>query len=392
MGLWKNRFNSKSPLKQPEPPKDPPKDPPPKSLNISKEDFIKKVRQSGSMVGSEVSATALKNQVDFLNHPFYQENAKNVWGENAELNTQKQIDRMKASRINKSDIDTGVAGRFSFNKGIFKDSNVGEREITIKPDREGDGELHSTEHELGHASDVINESTVTAYNDPERMRTEDESYDEFLSKDRQLINKLAPEFSGYEKLRLKNPYFGTTGQNKDYLKNPSEFRTRLSHTKKLMTLDNFNWNKKSGEEINTYIQNKLQDENLGESAKRELQQFSEYNVERTKPTYIDWSEDYNKYATDKKYRKKWNMGRKVMSFEDWTNSKGLYDEDKKSMMEDRDGDGKPDMKMELPTHSWDKEQNKKFIEHVFKELAQENTSSGSLLNKTTRYNRKNNTT
>jgi len=144
MNSWKNKFSAKSPLKQ--------VSSNPESLNMSKQDFIKKARQSS---GSAVSTQALQNQINFLNHPFYTENAKNVWGEDAALNTQNQIDRMKSAHIKKGNpADMGIAmGEFVPASGnIFlntTEQNPENQDVRIPMRRSS--KLHTTEHELGHA-------------------------------------------------------------------------------------------------------------------------------------------------------------------------------------------------------------------------------------------------
>ena len=55
-------------------------------LGMSKEDFIRRVKTGKSSIPTQ----ALQNQVDFLNHPFYQQNARNVWGEDANQNIANQ--------------------------------------------------------------------------------------------------------------------------------------------------------------------------------------------------------------------------------------------------------------------------------------------------------------
>lgn len=387
MNSWKNKFSAKSPLKQ--------VSSNPESLNVDKKDFIKKVRQSGS----GVSTQALKNQIDYLNHPFYKQNAENVWGEDAALNTQNQIDRMKAAHIKKGNPkDLGVAmGEFVPPSGnIFlnpTEQNPENQDVRIPMRRSS--KLQTTEHELGHVQDASKTVHKFDFNDAWRD-------------DRPPANiyKLHPEFSGYEELKLTNSHFTPSGYyegvfaSDDYLKNPSEFRTRLNHTKKLMTLDDFNWNEKSGEEINTYIQGKLLDESLSDESRRELQQFSEYNTQTSKPVYTDWNPYYEKYANlnrkdRKKYHafeltkdKKWHnaKGKKTMTQGEWArNYFNKQDNEAKSLLEDKDGDGIPDLQMRSDWR-FENQQNPKFIEHVFKELAQEKPSGGSLLNRSRRNN------
>ena len=391
MNSWKNKFSAKSPLKQ--------VSSNPESLNMSKQDFIKKARQSS---GSAVSTQALQNQINFLNHPFYTENAKNVWGEDAALNTQNQIDRMKSAHIKKGNpADMGVAmGEFVPGSGnIFlntTEQNPENQDVRIPMRRSS--KLHTTEHELGHAQDASKDAHKFTFNDPSRERIVDEEGRVTQEGDEGYIYKLHPEFSGYEKLKLSNRHFTPPGYREgvfavdDYLKNPSEFRTRLGHVKKLMTLDNFNWNQKSGDEINNYIQNKLKDENLGDESRRELQQFSEYNVKTNKPTYTDWNQDYERYANlskkdRKKYHKQHNAkGKKTMTQGEWARNYFTRETDEtKSLMEDKDGDGIPDLQMRSK-YIFHNQQDPEFIEKVFKELAEEKPSGGSLLNRSRRNN------
>ena len=393
MNSWKNKFSAKSPLKQSA---GIIKDPPRKSLNMSKEDFIKKARQGS---GSGVSTQALKNQTDFLNHKFYKQNAKNAWGEDAEVNTQKQIDRMKAAHIKKGNsAEMGIAmGEFVPPSGdvIINTTEQNPENQDVRIPMRRSSKLQTTEHELGHVQDASKAVHKFDFNDSWRDERPPAN-----------IYQLHPEFSGYEDLKLSNSHFTPPGHyegefaSDDYLKNPSEFRTRLGHTKKLMTLDNFNWNEKSGDEINNYVQDKLKDESLGDEAKRELQQFSEYNIQTSKPTYTNYNPDYEKYANlnrkdRKKYHafelttdKKWHnaKGKKTMTQGEWArNYFSRENNETKSLLEDKDGDGIPDLQMRSDWH-FEKQQDPKFIEHVFKDLAQEKPSGGSLLNRSRRNN------
>lgn len=262
----------------------------PKNLptGMNKEEFIKRVRTRKEGVPS---ADALKNQMDFLDHPFYKQNATNVWGENMFTNIQAQKDRMKNATIKEglpargSDGSRAIASysppmlapgtkypansnkpgqpvQKSLTQGLVTYNN---KVNTYKPDALGNA-THDVEHELGHASDLVSKMDVIKGSNP-----------------------MAPEYSGYQNVDLKpNPSF--MGQDfADYLTKPSEFRTRLNHVKKLMTKDGFNWNTASGKQINNYIEDKLRLKDptvttpdnsvhgLKAGSWNELRQFRSYN-------------------------------------------------------------------------------------------------------------------
>jgi len=75
------------------------------------------------------------------------------------------------------------------------------------------------------------------------------------SVENQTKDRMYPEYEGYSNLNLKTNTGSEAFDN--YLAKPTEFRTRLNHVKKLMTKDGFNWNNATGAELNHYIKDKL---------------------------------------------------------------------------------------------------------------------------------------
>ena len=80
-GSFKEKFFSKSPIGGNKKPTGGDKKPTGENKPISaKEQFIKSIRTSKP---GTPSTDALKKQEDFLDHPFYRQNANNVWGKDA---------------------------------------------------------------------------------------------------------------------------------------------------------------------------------------------------------------------------------------------------------------------------------------------------------------------
>jgi len=327
----------------------------------------------------EKFANEKENFINYLNHPFYQQNAQTAWGDDAALNIQKQIDR-----INNTDIrhesnalmnyahGTGTRGLY-----IAPEEKEGRGEIILRKQPGGSGELHTIGHEIGHASDV---SPVESGRSTEYFPVQKQMY---------------PEFSGYypENLSLDSSYVNDP-QYKEYLELPTEFRTRLNHVKQLMAEDNFNWNEKTGEEISEWLQqnnynygkyHELAGNNrmmLGNNALQEVDQISKYNLEdqiRYSDTYGDMYRNYankdwrkeKKKEGNKHYQKAWRKG--IRTPEQWLDHFNFVPENinPKELLEDKDMDGVPDMQYQIDPSIFKKKQNPEFLEHVFKELAQQ---------------------
>ena len=339
-------------------------------LGMSKEDFIRRVKTGKSSIPTQ----ALQNQVDFLNHPFYQQNARNVWGEDANQNIANQIDRMKSAKVTLESNLGNAAGMFH-PPGIMKGNERGH--IKLLESTDPSEKLHTMEHELGHASDTGKASHWWDYNDPARTYITDDFDNVVQRGDEDPLAKMEPEFGSYYDLTLTNPYYDS--QDPDYLKVPTEFRTRLNHVKKLMANDNFNWNEKSAEEIANYMQEKKLDNNISDAARSELQQFSQYNREDV-DQYLDYGDVYRDFLSEenrkgkegKDFRKLWRQG--VRTPEEFINAhpwykKMFHKEEIEQILEDKDGDGKADF--EILDDYKGRQQNRAFLDKVFKELAQE---------------------
>lgn len=305
-----------------------------------------------------------QNWNNYLSHPFYQQNAKTTWGDNAAVNIQNQRDRIDNTNI----IYDNFSNDMHNSSGLYSSPNIeGEPgEIRMRDDLSLQNELHTIGHEVGHSTDV----------GPEFSKETFQKY-------------MYPEFSDYKNLNLNyDVQFPSTMENnkkkKEYQEIPTEFRTRLNHVKSLMTENNFNWNEKSGEEINNWIEENIKKSNplsLGLYALSELNDISRFNkIEKNQYSdflgdeyrnYID--KDWRKAQGYNRFKKTWRKG--IRTPEEWWNEyKGdNWEEDKEEFFKDRDGDGKPDMKMLLPEKK--SIQDPKFLEHVFKRLAQQKNNS-----------------
>jgi len=307
-----------------------------------------------------------QNWNNYLSHPFYQQNAKTTWGDDAAVNIQNQRDRINNTNIIYDNFSNDMHGSL----GLYSAPNIeGEPgEIKMRDDLGLQNELHTIGHEVGHSTDVS----------PETL--EGSNYQKAMY----------PEFSDYENLNLDYDiqFYGTKEEDekwKKYQETPTEFRTRLNHVKSLMTENNFNWNEKSGEEINNWIEeNNLNFRNplsLDKNALGELNDLSRFNkIEKNQYSdylgdeyrnYID--KDWRKAQGYNRFKKTWRKG--IRTPEEWWNEyKGdNWKDDKEEFFKDRDGDGKPDMKMLLPEKK--SIQDPKFLEHVFKRLAQQKNTS-----------------
>jgi hypothetical protein len=330
----------------------------------------------------EKFANEKQNWNNYLDHPFYQENAQTSWGDDAALNIQKQKDRIDK-------LDIGYENDYFMDrihgsavKGVFQTPKEegGRANITMRKSP-GSNELHTIGHEIGHGTDMSPETIEgSAYK-----------------------KAMYPEFSGYypENLSLNSGYTKYYDPNnkgdpefKKYLEDPTEFRTRLSHTKGLMIEDNFNWNEKSGEEISEWLEQNNNNDYSGRNGRMldadalgEVDQISKYNY--IKPIkYSDFmGDDYKDYANEdwrkakgkdgnKVYKKAWKKGIRTPE-QWWDRFQTNFNDDpelKKQFLEDKDGDGEPDLQLQKSLDTYGPEQDPKFLEHVFKKLAQEETS------------------
>ena len=287
---------------------------------------------------------ALNNQLDFLNHPFYKQNAKNVWGDDSETHIASQIDRMRNTPVFfENNLDQyNAAGLFSPPSMSSDWDNEASPygKIRIATDSPNSGILHSLEHEYGHSSDTGGKSHWFDYNDPTRTYIEDEEGNVIQKGKESPLARMFEEYRDYEKIKLNSDYHNSDWY-KDYLAMPTEFRTRLNHVKKLMANDNFNWNEKSGDEISKYIENKIvnpdESETLSAAELKELEQFAGYNQE-TIDLYTDRSDYYNEFLDKKNrkgkdgeyYRKLWRQGvRTPEDFIEKSNRFKYYEEEEK---------------------------------------------------------------
>ncbi len=246
----------------------------------AKEQFIKSIRTSKP---GTPSTDALKNQEEFLDHPFYRQNALNAWGADASDNIQAQKERMRSAVISEGASPQGAVASYrvpvfepgrKYPDGTPVNENLTQGSIkydasknTYKPHALGNS-THDIEHELGHASDKAAEFAPN-----------------------QTKGGMYPEYQGYSNIDIK-PSSSSESFN-DYLARPTEFRTRLNHVKKLMTKDGFNWNNATGAEINYYIKDKLKlKDNTSNSPTNsahglkaaqyeELRQFQQYNKDNS---------------------------------------------------------------------------------------------------------------
>lgn len=335
----------------------------------------------------EKFANEKQNWNNYLDHPFYQQNAQTAWGDDAALNIQKQKDRIDK-------LDIGYENNYFMDrlhgsgvKGVFHTPKEegGRGNITMRKSPSS-SELHTIGHEIGHGTDMS----------PETI--EGSAYEKAMY----------PEFSGYypENLSLNSGYSKYYDPNnkgdpefKEYLEDPTEFRTRLNHTKGVMIEDNFNWNEKSGEEISEWLEQNNHNYNsyhdlsgnnrmmLGTDALEEVDQISKYNY--IKPIkYSDFmGDDYKDYANEdwrkakgkdgnKVYKKAWKKGIRTPE-QWWDRFQTNFNDDpelKKQFLEDKDGDGEPDLQLQKSLDTYGPEQDPKFLEHVFKKLAQEQST------------------
>jgi hypothetical protein len=325
----------------------------------------------------EKFANEKQNWNNYLDHPFYQQNAQTAWGDDAALNIQKQKDRIDK-------LDIGYENNYFMDrlhgsgvKGVFHTPKEegGRGNITMRKSPSS-SELHTIGHEIGHGTDMS----------PETI--EGSAYEKAMY----------PEFSGYypENLSLNSGYSKYYDPNnkgdpefKEYLEDPTEFRTRLNHTKGVMIEDNFNWNEKSGEEISEWLEQNNHNYNsyhdlsgnnrmmLGTDALEEVDQISKYNY--IKPIkYSDFmGDDYKDYANEdwrkakgkdgnKVYKKAWKKGIRTPE-QWWDRFQTNFNDDpelKKQFLEDKDGDGEPDLQLQKSLDTYGPEQDPKFLEQM----------------------------
>jgi len=332
-------------------------------------------------------ANEKQNFTNYLNHPFYQQNAQTAWGDDAALNIQNQLDRINNTNIGYDNWKNNMHGSVGLYGAPDEEGKPGQ--ITMRDDLPLSGELHTIGHEVGHSSDLS----------PENI--EGSAYKK----------KMYPEFSKYEDLNIdfdvSSLPTGYVGGKKldpqataEYLNIPTEFRTRLNHVKSLMADDDFNWNEKSGEEISEWIQNAQRGHKssnkmwLDEYALDEVKDISGYNRIEDIRYSDNFGDKYKNYADkdwrkeqakkgNKHYQKAWKKG--IRTPEQWWDKfQTSWDDEpemKKQFFEDKDGDGVPDMQYQMDPSNFPKKQDTKFLEYVFKELAQNPTKDMKRTNK-----------